>query len=121
MVMSIKRIRNFLRHILFGLFPGNRHQLFQYHFYYSLYGDLREKVTRLNNEDGLPITLDIDTNGITTVFDILSKLSITQEEISHLFVNNKYSSPKKEIKIGDRIGIFPKRMGLIFIEIKDPL
>lgn len=87
----------------------------------KLYGDLRKKVSRLNNETGLPITLDIETNGITTVFDIIEKFSIPQEEISHIFINNKYSGPQKEIKNGDRIGIFPKRMGLIFVEIKDSL
>ncbi|MFW9987344.1 MAG: MoaD/ThiS family protein [Candidatus Odinarchaeota archaeon] len=55
------------------------------------------------------------------VLDILNKLGISKKEISHIFVNNLYSSPKKEIKDGDRIGIFPKRMGLIFVEIKNPL
>ena len=87
----------------------------------KLYGDLRDKVKQLNNEIGFPSTLDIETNEIATVFDILDKFSITQEEISHIFVNNKYSGPEKEIKNGDRIGIFPKRMGLIFVEIKNPL
>jgi len=87
----------------------------------KLYGDLREKVKQINNEIGLPSTLNIEIDGITTVLDILDKFSITQEEISHIFVNNKYSSPGKEVKNGDRIGIFPKRMGLIFVEIKDPI
>ncbi|NVM35041.1 MAG: hypothetical protein HWN81_05565 [Candidatus Lokiarchaeota archaeon] len=87
----------------------------------KLYGDLREKVTPLNGEIGVPSTLYIETDGIKTVLDSLNKFSITQEEISHIFVNNIYSYPEKEIKNGDRIGIFPKRMGLIFVEIKDPM
>ena len=87
----------------------------------KFYGDLREKVKQLSNENGLPSTLDIETDGITTVIDILDKFSITQEEISHIFVNNKYSGAGKEVKNGDRIGIFPKRMGLLFVEIKDPI
>ncbi len=87
----------------------------------KFYGDLREKVKQLNNEIGLPSILDIETDGITTVIDILDKFSITQEEISHIFVNNIYSGGGKEVKNGDRIGIFPKRMGLIFVEIKDPI
>ena len=87
----------------------------------KLYGDLREKVKQLSKEIGLPSTLSIETDGIKTVLDILNKFSITQEEISHIFVNNKYSGSGKEVKNGDRIGIFPKRMGLIFVEIKDPI
>lgn len=87
----------------------------------KLYGDLREKLTQINNENGLPSTLNIEIDGITTVLDILNKFGITQEEISHIFVNSKFSGTKKDIKSGDRIGIFPKRMGLIFVEIKDPI
>ena len=86
----------------------------------KLYGDLRENKIQSNNDMGLPSTIDIRIEGIYTVLDILNKLRITKEEISHIFVNNKYSAPKKEIKNGDRIGIFPKRMGLIFVEIKYP-
>lgn len=87
----------------------------------KLFGDLREKLTHLKDDVGHPSALSIEIDEMKTVLDILKKFSIVQEEISHIFVNNIYSSPKKEIKDGDRIGIFPKRMGLIFVEIKDPL
>ena len=52
--------------------------------------------------------------------DVLNKFNITPDEISHVFVNCKYSGSEKEVKDGDRIGIFPKRMGLIFVEVKSP-
>lgn len=32
-------------------------------------------------------------------------------------MNGKYCASGKEVKPGDRIGIFPKKMGLIFVEI----
>lgn len=83
----------------------------------KLYGDLREKAPRLNSDNRSPSTLHIKTEGIKTVYDILNKFGITLEEISHIFINSKYSGPGKEVKNGDRIGIFPKRMGLIFVEI----
>ncbi len=87
----------------------------------KLYGALREHKIQSNNDFGLPSTFDIETDGIHTILDILNKFGIALEEISHIFINNKYSAPEKEVKSGDRIGIFPKRMGLIFVEIKDPL
>ena len=87
----------------------------------KLYGDLREKKIQSNLDMGFPNTLDIKIEEICTVLDILNKLGISNKEISHIFVNNIYSLPKKEIKNGDRIGIFPKRMGLIFVEMRNPL
>jgi molybdopterin converting factor small subunit len=83
----------------------------------KLYGDLREKISPLTNKFGLPTTLNIEVNDIKRVSDILNKYNITTEEISHIFVNSKYSNTEKEIKNGDRIGLFPKRMGLIFVEL----
>ncbi|MFX1373404.1 MAG: MoaD/ThiS family protein [Promethearchaeota archaeon] len=86
----------------------------------KLYGDLREKIIQSSYSIGIPSSIDIKIEGISTVSDLLNKFGINKEEISHIFVNNIYSTPKKEIKDGDRIGIFPKRMGIIFVEIKNP-
>ncbi|MFW9878895.1 MAG: MoaD/ThiS family protein [Candidatus Thorarchaeota archaeon] len=86
----------------------------------KLYGDLREKIVQSKNGSALPTTLYIELDKLKTVMDILDKFNIIQDEVSHVFVNNKYSGLGKEIKNGDRIGIFPKRMGLIFVEIKNP-
>ncbi len=87
----------------------------------KLYGDLREKNTVKSNNFGKPNTLNIDSEGINIVNDILSKFDINQEEISHIFINGIYSGIHNEVKEGDRVGIFPKRMGIIFKEIKSPL
>ncbi len=83
----------------------------------KLYGDLREKLKQEGFERGLPSTLSIKNNKMDTVFDILEKLKINQSEISHIFVNGKYCGPGKTIGEGDRIGLFPKRMALMFVEI----
>ena len=83
----------------------------------KLYGDLREKVPNLKNDHGAPSTLDMDTGEIRTVLDVLNQLNIIQNEISHVFVNSRYSGIERDVKSGDRIGIFPKRMGIIFVEI----
>lgn len=82
----------------------------------KLYGGLREKLPQFKN-GGAPGTLNIKLNKIKTVLDILNKFNITRDEISHIFVNSKYSGIGKQVKDGDRIGLFPKRMGIIFVEI----
>ncbi len=86
----------------------------------KLYGDLVEKAPQLGNNFGTPSNLIIETDEVKSVIDILNKYFITTDEISHIFVNGKYSGLGKEVKNGDRVGIFPKRMGLIFVEIKSP-
>ena len=86
----------------------------------KLYGDLKSKLLDLPNYNRESNTLRIKLNNVKNITDILGKLSIKKEEISHIFVNNKYSGLEKELKEGDRIGIFPKRMGILFVEIKDP-
>jgi len=86
----------------------------------KLYGALREKTTRFNIDNGVTSTLTIEIDKIKTVLDILNKFSIKEKEISHIFVNSKYSGIEKEVKNGDRIGIFPKRMGILFVELRDP-
>ena len=83
----------------------------------KLYGDLREKAKQEGFELGLPSTLSIEKNKIATVIDLLNKLKINQSEISHIFVNGKYCGLGKTIGEGDRIGLFPKRMGLMFVEV----
>lgn len=86
----------------------------------KLYGDLKEKAPQFNIGKGVPSTLNIEIDNFKTVLDILNKFSMEKNEISHVFVNSKYSGLEKEVKNGDRIGIFPKRMGVLFVEIRNP-
>ncbi len=83
----------------------------------KLYGNLREKVKDTDLEIGFPITLNVEGNEIDTVLDILDKFNIEDNEISHIFVNGKYCGPGKEVRDGDRVGLFPKKMALMFVEI----
>jgi len=83
----------------------------------KLYGDLREKAKQPGFDVGKPSTLRINSNGIDTILDILKKFNIEENELSHIFVNGKYCGPGKKIGEGDRIGLFPKRMALMFVEI----
>ena len=83
----------------------------------KLYGELREKLSFKKVKAGIPNTQKIEIHEFGTVLDILKELSIEENEISHIFVNGTYSGAGKIVKAGDHIGLFPKRMGLMFIEI----
>ena len=83
----------------------------------KLYGNLREKVKDTDLEKGLPTTLNIEGNEVSNILDILEKFNIEGNEIGHIFVNGKYCGPGKEVRNGDRVGLFPKKMALIFVEI----
>ncbi|MFW9880842.1 MAG: MoaD/ThiS family protein [Candidatus Thorarchaeota archaeon] len=83
----------------------------------KLYGELRDKFSYKRIDAGIPNTIKLEIIGFRTVLDILKQLGIDENEISHIFVNGIYSGAGKLVKDGDRIGIFPKRMGLMFLEI----
>jgi len=49
-----------------------------------------------------------------TVHDVFLRLGIDPREVSHVFVNAQYSSPQREVKGGDRLGIFPRNMAVLY-------
>lgn len=84
-----------------------------------LYGNLKRKIKNKERNGGIPLKLSLDKNeNIDTVYDILRILKIKPREISHIFVNGKYCGPGRQIKAGDRLGLFPRNMGLNFVEIE---
>ena len=85
----------------------------------KLYGKLRENVKDVDLEKGLPVTFNIEESDVHFVYDIVEKFTISEDELSHIFVNGKYCGIGKEIRDGDRIGLFPKNMALMFAEIQD--
>jgi hypothetical protein len=83
----------------------------------KLYGNLKENLKDVNLDEGLPVSINIEPNEVHFVYDILDKLAINEEELSHIFVNSKYCGIDKEVNNGDRVGLFPKKMALLFVEI----
>ena len=83
----------------------------------KLYGKLRENVKDVDLEKGLPVTLNIEGSNVHFIYDIVEKFAISEDELSHIFVNGKYCGIGKEVRDGDRVGLFPKNMALIFAEI----
>ena len=65
------------------------------------------------------ITLNIEESNVHFVYDIVEKFAIDEDELSHIFVNGKYCGIEKEVRDGDRVGLFPKNMALMFAEICD--
>ncbi|MHA2430583.1 MAG: MoaD/ThiS family protein [Promethearchaeota archaeon] len=82
-----------------------------------LYGDLKHEEQQKTNKGSSPLKINISNSEINTVYDVLEKLNIEENKVSHIFVNHNYCGPGKEIKEGDRVALFPKRMALIFVEI----
>jgi molybdopterin converting factor small subunit len=80
----------------------------------KIFGDLRKKIKGYEVVGALPLNIKIESQGINTIADILEKFSIEKEETYHLFVNGIYSGFKKSVKDGDRVGIFPVNMALLY-------
>ena len=80
---------------------------------------MRENVKDVDLEKGLPVTLKIEESNVHIVNDIVDKFAIREDELSHIFVNGKYCGIGKEVREGDRVGLFPKNMALMFAEIRD--
>ena len=86
-----------------------------------LYGDLKGKVQAKDSDSnpGSPAKISLTkTKNIKTIGDILQKFDLTQEDLSHIFVNGKYCGPGEQLQEGDRVGLFPTNMALIFAEIE---
>lgn len=80
----------------------------------KFFGNLVNKVSELGSKISSPLNIYINSNGVEFVSDILKKFSINVSETSHIFVNGIYAGFRKRVKDGDRVGIFPNNMGLLY-------
>ncbi len=80
----------------------------------KLFGDLRKKTYLKITQVGSPVILDMDNTEVTYISDILIKLNINENEVSHIFVNHRYSGFHKKVENGDLIALFPRNMGLLY-------
>lgn len=79
----------------------------------KLFGTLMK---RAPGTDGTGIVgiLEVDGGKVQSISDILELLDLREDEVSHLFVNNDYSGPKRTISDGDKVSIFPRDMALLY-------
>lgn len=77
-----------------------------------LFGKFRERVP------GCPVDeeciLKMANEEGETIGSIMKKLSITQKDVAHLFLNYQYSAPTRNIRSGDRLAIFPIEMSVLY-------
>ena len=85
----------------------------------KVYGDLREKIDNSPIEGGIPKTINLELVKYKSVSDLITALHLKKSEIAHIFVNGAYCGEGTELKEGDRVGLFPKKMAAMFIEIPD--
>ncbi len=80
----------------------------------KLFGDLKKKAAQKTDNIGVPAIFNIENMGIERIMDILKNLSIEEAEVSHIFVNHKYSGLRKTVKAGDTVALFPTNMSLLY-------
>jgi len=78
-----------------------------------LFGRLKEKAHRLD-PSGYTGVADMEVKENFTILDILSRLGLNPEEVSHLFLNHDYSALNRRVRDGDRLSIFPRDMALLY-------
>jgi len=77
-----------------------------------LYGKFRKKVPGYT-VDG-DCVLPLEAGNEETIASVLKRLDISQDEVSHLFLNHQYSGLSRKVRDGDRLAIFPLEMKLIY-------
>lgn len=80
----------------------------------KLFGGLIYKISDKGYKKTSPLDINITNEGVEFVSDILKKFKIEKSETSHIFVNGVYAGFRKRVNDGDRVGIFPKNMGLLY-------
>ncbi len=78
-----------------------------------LFGELKRKAERLD-DSGYVGKIEIGADDASTVEDILSFLDLEESDVSHMFVNFKYSDLDTAVREGDRVSIFPRDMALLY-------
>ncbi len=77
-----------------------------------LYGKLRRFGTLKEvNSDS---TVAVEVSEGETVQAVLRRLGVAREEVSNIFLNGRLAGPEQEVKDGDRMGLFPRDMSLLY-------
>lgn len=77
-----------------------------------LYGKLRALAP--NPAMDADSVLYIPVNDGDTIADVLARIGIAPEEVAHLFLNHEYSSLRRRVRDGDRLGVFARDMALLY-------
>ncbi len=81
--------------------------------YVKLFGDLRKKIDpHISGTDS--VRLEINAPEVDRISDLLKKLNINENEVTHIFVNGRYAGLKKKIQNGETVALFPRNMALLY-------
>ena len=80
----------------------------------KIFGDLKERLPYQASNIGVPLIVNLESMGIERVSSIIDELSFKESEISHIFVNHKYSGFTKKVYEGDIVALFPTNMALLY-------
>lgn len=78
-----------------------------------LYGKLRRFTD--NQDPSRDSIINIPVNNGDSIESIVQRIGIPPEELgNNIFLNGKYSALKRKVSDGDRLGIFPDDMQLLY-------
>lgn len=78
-----------------------------------LYGKLRRFSDNLDPTRDSIVNLPVEEGD--TIEDIIRRIGIPNEDIgSNIFLNGEYSALKRRVSDGDRLGVFPDNMQLLY-------
>ena len=78
-----------------------------------LYGKLRRFTDNQDPTNDSIVYVPADERD--TIEDVVSHIGIPQEELgNNIFLNGEYSALRRRVKDGDRLGIFPNDMQLLY-------
>jgi hypothetical protein len=77
-----------------------------------LYGKLRRFAPQ--KATNAPSIVNLPLEGISTIGEVLDHIGIAPEETSNIFLNCQLSALTRQISPGDRLGIFPNDMALLY-------
>jgi molybdopterin converting factor small subunit len=77
-----------------------------------LYGKLRRFAS--NKDATSESILLLSSSPDETIATLLSRIGIEEEETSNIFLNGTLSALSRSVKDGDRLGIFPNDMSLLY-------
>ncbi len=79
----------------------------------KLFGDLRKKIEpKILSTTSL--RFEIDDSEVDRIIDLLKKINIEENEVSHIFVNGRYAGLRKKIQNRDTVALFPRNMALLY-------
>ncbi len=78
-----------------------------------LYGKLRRFSDNLDPTRDSIVNLPVEEGD--TIEDIIRRIGIPNEDIGgNIFLNGEYSALKRRVSDGDRLGVFPDNMQLLY-------